>query len=256
MENQLRRALKEEQFELYYQPVVNTAMDVVGVEALIRWDHPEMGMVAPIEFLDVLETSGQIVEVGGWVIETALKQLTLWREQGLAGEDFLLCINISPRQFRDRQFAENIKCQLERINVRSENVIMEVTEHNLIHDIDDAILRMRELIQRGISFSLDDFGTGYSSLAHLKNLPVSHIKVDRSFVKDICDDSGDQAMVASILALSKHLGLEVVAEGVEDIEQFHLLKQYGCKFYQGYFFSKPLSNRHMTSYLETKQPAA
>ena len=256
LENQLHRALKEDQFRLYYQPLVNTAMEIIGAEALIRWDHPELGVVAPAEFLDVLESSGQIVEVGGWVIETALRQMTLWMDSGLVQKDFMLCINISPRQFRDAQFAHNIQSQLERINVPSRNVIMEVTEHNIIHNLDDAILRMQELINRGISFSLDDFGTGYSSLAHLKNLPVNHIKIDRSFVKDICDDSGDQAMVASILALSKHLGLDVVAEGVEDLEQFHLLKQYGCKIYQGYYFSKPLSSENMTDYLEAKEPAA
>ena len=256
LENQLRRALKEEQFQLYYQPLVDQSMEVIGAEALIRWEHPELGVVAPAEFLDVLETSGQIVEVGDWVIETALKQMTLWVEQGLLNPDFLICINISPRQFRDKQFTENIQSQLERINVPTRNIIMEVTEHNIIHNLDDAIMRMQELISRGISFSLDDFGTGYSSLAHLKNLPVSHIKIDRSFVEDICTDTGDQAMVASILALSKHLGLEVVAEGVEALEQFELLKRFNCRYYQGYYFSKPLSNNHMTEFLARRQPAA
>jgi diguanylate cyclase (GGDEF)-like protein/PAS domain S-box-containing protein len=255
LENQLHRALKEDQFRLYYQPLVNTAMEIIGAEALIRWENPELGLVAPAEFLDVLESSGQIVEVGGWVIETALKQMTLWMDQGLVAENFMLCINISPRQFRDAQFAENIHGQLARVNVPSQNIMMEVTEHNIIHNLDDAILRMEELIHSGISFSLDDFGTGYSSLAHLKNLPVNHIKIDRSFVKDICDDPGDQAMVASILALSKHLGLEVVAEGVEELNQFHLLKQYGCKIYQGYYFSAPLSPDKMTEYLLAKPPA-
>ena len=255
LENQLRRALKKNQFRLYYQPVVNRAMEVIGAEALIRWEHPELGVVAPAEFLEVLETSGQIVEVGDWVIETALKQMTLWVEQGLLGSDFLICINISPRQFRDKQFAKNIQSQLERINVPTRNIIMEVTEHNIIHNIDDAIQRMQELINRGISFSLDDFGTGYSSLAHLKNLPVSHIKIDRSFVEDICNDTGDQAMVASILALSKHLGLEVVAEGVEGPEQFELLKKFNCEYYQGFYFSEPLSDRNMTEFLAQRRPA-
>jgi diguanylate cyclase (GGDEF)-like protein/PAS domain S-box-containing protein len=255
LENQLHRALKEDQFRLHYQPMVNTAMETIGVEALIRWENPELGLVEPAEFLDVLESSGQIVEVGSWVIETALKQMTLWMDQGLVAEDFMLCINISPRQFRDAQFADYIHGQLARVNVPPQNIMMEVTEHNIIHNLDDAILRMKELIHSGISFSLDDFGTGYSSLAHLKNLPVNQIKIDRSFVQDICDDPGDQAMVASILALSKHLGLEVVAEGVEELDQFHLLKQYGCKIYQGYYFSAPLSPDKMTGYLETKPPA-
>ncbi len=255
LENQLRRALKEEQFQLYYQPLVNESKKIIGAETLIRWENPELGIVAPGEFLDVLETSGQIVEVGNWVIETSLKQMTLWLDQGLLDRDFMICINISPRQFRDKEFARNIQSQLERVSVPSRNIVMEVTEHNIIHNIDDAILRMRELIDSGISFSLDDFGTGYSSLAHLKNLPVNHIKIDRSFVKDICNDSGDQAMVASILALSKHLGLEVVAEGVERGEQFELLKGFDCRFFQGYFFSAPLSNYDMTEFLAANRPA-
>ncbi|MDH3388303.1 MAG: EAL domain-containing protein [Gammaproteobacteria bacterium] len=249
LENQLRRALREDQFRLFYQPLVDDTRQVIGVEALIRWQHPELGVIAPAEFLDVLESSGQIVEVGDWVIETALKQMTLWASDGLVGDDFLLCINISPRQFRDPQFAENINCQLERINVPARNIVMEVTEHNLIHNIDDAIQRMQELIGRGIRFSLDDFGTGYSSLAHLKNLPVKHIKIDRSFVKDICSDGGDLAMVASILALSGHLGLQVVAEGVEEPAQFEMLRRLGCRYFQGYYFSKPLSFEDMDAYL-------
>ncbi len=255
LENQLRRALREDQFQLYYQPLVNESKKIIGAETLIRWQHPELGIVAPAEFLDVLETSGQIVEVGNWVIETALKQMTLWREQRLLDQDFMICINISPRQFRDKQFARNIQSQLERVSLPSRNIVMEVTEHNIIHNIDDAILRMQELIDSGISFSLDDFGTGYSSLAHLKNLPVNHIKIDRSFVKDICNDSGDQAMVASILALSRHLGLEVVAEGVEERDQFELLKSYGCRYYQGYYFSEPLSNLDMTEFLTVRKSA-
>ena len=255
LENQLHRALKEDQYLLFYQPLVNSAMQTIGVEALIRWENPELGVVPPAEFLEVLESSGQIVQVGDWVIETALRQLTLWIDQGLVTKDFMLCINISPRQFRDAQFANKIHSQLGRINVPTKNIMMEVTEHNIIHNLEDAILRMQELVDSGIGFSLDDFGTGYSSLAHLKNLPVNHIKIDRSFVKDICDDPGDQAMVASILALSKHLGLEVVAEGVEALEQFHLLKQYGCKIYQGYYFSEPLSADNMTEYLQANSPA-
>jgi len=256
LENQLRRALKEDQFRLYYQPLVNSAREIVGAETLIRWEHPEQGLVPPNEFLDVLESSGQIVEVGDWVIETAFNQLMQWIDSGLWSRDFKLCINISPRQFHDRQFAENIGEKLRRIKVPQESIIMEVTEHNIIHNIDDAILRMRDLIRCGISFSLDDFGTGYSSLSHLKNLPVSHIKIDRSFIKDICDDPGDQAMVASILALSRHLGLEVVAEGVEGIEQFEMLRSYDCKYYQGYYFSKPLSNDLMTDFLRRAESAA
>ncbi|MCP4212576.1 MAG: EAL domain-containing protein [Halieaceae bacterium] len=255
LENQLHRALKEDQFRLYYQPQVNAEMEVIGAEALIRWEHPELGIVPPAEFLDVLESSGQIVAVGNWVIETALKQMMQWIDNGLVHKDFMICINISPRQFRDPQFTQNIESLLGRINVPSENIIMEITEHNIIHNINHAILRMEELIGRGISFSLDDFGTGYSSLTHLKSLPVDNIKIDRSFVEDICTNSGDQAVVASILTLSRHLDLDVVAEGIENLEQFHFLRKYGCNIYQGYYFSKPLSPENMSVYMDAKKPA-
>ncbi len=255
LENQLRRALREDQFELYYQPLVDNDGRAVGAETLIRWNHPDRGIVTPGEFLDVLESSGQIVEVGDWVFATALAQMTEWRERGLWQHDFMLCVNVSPRQFNDKQFAANFHSQLERIKVASENIVMEVTEHNIIDNLDDAILRMRELIRRGVSFSLDDFGTGYSSLSHLKNLPVDHIKIDRAFVQDICQNPGDQAMIASILTLSNHLGLKVVAEGVEERDQFELLRKLGCRYYQGYYFSRPLSCSAMTEFLIDRKTA-
>ncbi|MDJ0779128.1 MAG: EAL domain-containing protein [Gammaproteobacteria bacterium] len=256
LENLLRRALRERQFQLFYQPLVDARGHIIGAETLIRWDHPERGITAPSEFLEVLESTGQIVEVGDWVVSSALAQVTQWMQQGIWHEDFALCINISPRQFRDPQFASNVQSQLERFNLSSRNIVMEVTEHNIIHDLDDAILRMGELMQCGIRFSLDDFGTGYSSLSHLKNLPVSHIKIDRSFVHDICNNAGDEAMVASILALSRHLGLKVVAEGVETEQQFALLQDHGCEYFQGFYFGKPVSAFEMSELLAASESAA
>lgn len=252
LEIQLRQALKQDQFRLYYQPLVDESMKVIGAEALIRWQHPEQGLLAPGEFLDVLESSGQILEVGNWVFKTALQQMAQWANQGCWGDDMKICINISPRQFRDRQFVDFVQGQFDSFKADAHNIIIEVTEHNIIHNMDDAIAKMELLKQRGIRFSLDDFGTGYSSLSHLKNLPVSHIKIDRSFVKDICVDASDEAMVGSILALCRHLGLEVVAEGVETTEQFELLRSHQCKYYQGYFFSKPLSPEQMQLFLQEK----
>ena len=249
LEIQLRRALREDEFRLYYQPLVNASMETVGFEALIRWQHPERGLLSPIEFLDVLESSGQIIEVGSWVTNTALKQLASWISQGVWQSDMILCINTSPRQFSDPEFAETIHNQLDLVNVPAESIVFEVTEHNIIHNVGEAIEKMNGLISRGISFSLDDFGTGYSSLSHLKNLPVSHIKIDRSFVSDISENTDDEAMVASILALSKHLRLQVVAEGVENTDQFELLKKYDCPYFQGYLFSKPLSVQQITKLL-------
>ena len=256
LENLLRRALRERQFQLFYQPLVDAKGHIIGAETLIRWDHPERGITAPSEFLEVLESTGQIVEVGDWVVSSALAQVTQWMQQGIWHKDFALCINISPRQFRDPQFASNVQSQIERFNLSSRNIVMEVTEHNIIHDLDDAILRMGELMQCGIRFSLDDFGTGYSSLSHLKNLPVSHIKIDRSFVRDICNNAGDEAMVASILALSRHLGLKVVAEGVETEQQFEILQAHGCEYFQGFYFGKPVSSFEMSELLAASESAA
>ena len=249
LEIQLRRGLKEDEFKLYYQPLVDASMKITGVEVLIRWEHPEKGLLAPIEFLDVLESSGQIVEVGNWVTNTALNQMAAWISQGVWHSNMVLCINTSPRQFSDPEFAEAIHNQLDLIDVPAKNIVFEVTEHNIIHNVGEAIDKMNDLIQRGIRFSLDDFGTGYSSLSHLKNLPVSHIKIDRSFVSDICENTDDEAMVASILALSKHLRLQVVAEGVENSDQFEILKKHDCQYFQGYLFSKPLSVQQITKLL-------
>lgn len=250
LEIQLRRALRNNEFRLHYQPLVDESKQTIGAEVLIRWEHPQRGLLAPIEFLDVLESSGQIVEVGSWVTTAALAQLAIWISQGIWKKDMILCINTSPRQFSDPHFAHTIHDQLDHANVPSKNIVFEVTEHNIIHNVSEAIEKMNNLIQRGISFSLDDFGTGYSSLSHLKNLPVSRIKIDRSFVSDICENADDEAMVASILALSKHLRLKVVAEGVENAEQFELLKNYGCRYFQGYYFGKPMPSQQITRLFE------
>ena len=250
LETMLRQALKEKQFLLYYQPLINSDQEIVGAEALIRWQHPQKGLLQPIEFLDVLESSGLMIEVGLWVIETALKQLAIWINKGVWNKEQKLCVNTSPRQFRDSQFVESIKSHINKVNVPACCINIEVTEHNVIHNMEEAIAKMNKLIEMGVSFSLDDFGTGYSSLSNLKSLPVNRIKIDKSFIHDICNDSEDQAMVGSILAMSEHLNLEVVAEGVENIDQVELLQKYNCKCFQGYYYSKPLDVDGMTQFLK------
>jgi diguanylate cyclase (GGDEF)-like protein/PAS domain S-box-containing protein len=250
LETRLRRALIDNQFLLHYQPIVDDQKRTVGAEALIRWQHPDKGLLSPPEFIDVLESSGLILEVGFWVIETALEQLATWIDDGLWHGNQKLCINTSPRQFRDVQFVDSIKRCLEKVKVPASCVNIEVTEHNVIHNMDEAILKMNDLIEMGVSFSLDDFGTGYSSLSNLKTLPVNRIKIDKSFIDDICEDVDDEAMVGSILAMSEHLNLEVVAEGVESKEQAELLKKHKCQCFQGYYYSKPLDVAVMTQYLK------
>jgi EAL domain-containing protein (putative c-di-GMP-specific phosphodiesterase class I) len=250
LETRLRQALKEKQFLLYYQPLIDSNQQVVGVEALIRWQHPDKGLLLPIEFLDVLESSGLMLEVGLWVIETSLKQLAIWIDAGIWGKDRKLCINTSPRQFRGSEFVESFRHYLKKVNVPPGCINIEVTEHNVIHNMEEAIVKMNDLIEMGVSFSLDDFGTGYSSLSNLKSLPVNRIKIDKSFIDDICSDAGDQAMVGSILAMSEHLNLEVVAEGVENIDQIEMLQKFNCKYFQGYYYSKPLDVKGMTKLLK------
>jgi diguanylate cyclase (GGDEF)-like protein/PAS domain S-box-containing protein len=250
LETRLRQALKEKQLWLYYQPLIDSKQQVVGVEALIRWQHPDKGLLLPIEFLDVLESSGLMVEVGLWVIETSLKQLAIWIDADIWGKDRKLCINTSPRQFRDSKFVESFRHYLKKVKVPPGCINIEVTEHNVIHNMEEAIFKMNDLIEMGVSFSLDDFGTGYSSLSNLKSLPVNRIKIDKSFIDDICSDSEDQAMVGSILAMSEHLNLEVVAEGVENIDQIEMLQKFNCKYFQGYYYSKPLDVKGMTKLLK------
>ena len=250
LETLLRKAVSENQFLLYYQPIVNEQKQTIGAEALIRWQHPHKGLLRPLEFLDVLESSGLMLEVGFWVVETALEQLALWIDAGIWDNQQILCINTSPRQFRDDQFAESMKHYLEKTGVPPESINIEVTEHNVIHNHEKAITKMGELIEMGVSFSLDDFGTGYSSLSNLKSLPVNRIKIDKSFIGDIFHNSSDEALVGSIFALSEHLQLEVVAEGVETVEQVEVLKKFNCKRFQGFYFSKPLSVKNMTRFLK------
>jgi len=250
LETLLRKAVSENQFLLYYQPIVNEQKQAVGAEALIRWQHPHKGLLRPLEFLDVLESSGLMLEVGFWAVETALEQLALWIDAGIWDNQQILCINTSPRQFRDDQFSESMMHYLEKTGVPPECINIEVTEHNVIHNHEKAITKMGELIEMGVSFSLDDFGTGYSSLSNLKSLPVNRIKIDKSFIGDISHDSSDEALVGSIFALSEHLQLEVVAEGVETVEQVEVLKKFNCGLFQGFYYSKPLSVKNMTRFLK------
>lgn len=241
MEGDLHRAIDGQQFELYYQPKVCTVTGKVkGAEALIRWNHPSKGMISPAEFIPVLETSGQIIEVGHWVIRSACLQLREWLAQGVWTEDMSLSVNISPRQFKSRTFVNDVVEILHEIKLPMHILDMEITEGVVIHGVGDAISTMEVLAKQGISFSLDDFGTGYSSISYLKRLPVSTLKIDQSFVRDITIDRSDRVLVETIVAMARLLSLNVVGEGVEDEEQLALLRSYGCHQYQGYYCSRPL----------------
>ena len=239
MEGDLHRALDEKQFEVYYQPKIDVKTGrVVGAEALLRWKHPIKGMVSPVDFIPVLETSGMIIDVGQWVLEEACKSLVKWDQLNLWRPGMRLSVNISPRQFRRNAFVDDVLRALETYPIPSGSLDMEITEGIVIQRVDDAIATMTLLSASGISFSLDDFGTGYSSISYLKRLPVSTLKVDKSFVNDIVEDRNDRVLVETIITMGLLLDMELVAEGVENAEQLEILRSYGCHFYQGYFSSQ------------------
>lgn len=238
MEGDLHRALEEKQFELHFQPKLDVATGhIVGAEGLLRWLHPSKGFISPSEFIPVLETSGMILEVGQWVLEEACKTLVRWQDKGLWQEGMRLSINISPRQFRRKAFVDDVLSTLKAYAIPENSLDMEVTEGILIQQIDEAIVTMGTLVENGISFSLDDFGTGYSSISYLKRLPVTVLKIDQGFVRDIIEDRNDRVLVETIITMGKLLDMEVVAEGVERAEQLEILRQYGCHYYQGFYAS-------------------
>jgi diguanylate cyclase (GGDEF)-like protein/PAS domain S-box-containing protein len=238
MEDEIRSALRSNHFLLYYQPQIDHNR-LTGVEALLRWQHPGRGLLQPGQFISLAEESGLIVPLGDWVLEAACQQIHLWNN---ADPPFPipLSVNISARQFRLPGFVEHVLEVLRRNDANPACLDLELTESMLLDNIDDAIAKMNELKQHGVRFSLDDFGTGYSSLSYLKRLPFDQLKIDRSFVRDLLDDIGSQAIARSIISLGRALGLNVIAEGVESCEQRDLLIDLGCSSFQGYFYSHPL----------------
>ena len=236
LENDLEKALAQQQMVVYLQPQFDARGQIDGAELLLRWQHPERGLVPPDRFIAAAEKSGQIIALGDWVLQQACELLVLLQTRG---HDIPLSINVSPRQFRQPDFVGRVKEVLQRTGAPASSLIFEVTEGLLIDDFEETVARMLALAQLGIRFSIDDFGTGYSSLAYLKRLPLYELKIDRSFVKDTPEDPNDTAIVRMILSMAKHLGLRVVAEGVETAEQADFLRQSHCDALQGYLFARP-----------------
>ncbi|MCQ8103820.1 bacteriohemerythrin [Methylomonas sp. SURF-2] len=239
MENEMRKALSQQQFQLYYQPQVDADKRVVGAEALIRWFHPARGAVPPAEFIPLAEDNGMILEIDRWVLEQACAQIKAW-QQSPSASGLLVSINVSPKQFFQVDFVMQVEEVIRQHAIAPNSLKLELTENILIEKIDNAIAIMSALGAIGVRFSLDDFGTGYSSLQYLKKLPLSQLKIDQSFVRDIAFDSGDQAIVRTIIAMAKSLNLDVIAEGVETEQQRQFLLDNGCAHYQGYLFGQPL----------------
>lgn len=235
----LRYALAVDQFRLYYQPQVDLDGQVFGAEALLRWPHPEHGMVSPATFIPIAEETGLIVEIGNWVLRTACRQIRDWRHQA-STRHITLAVNVSALQFHHPDFIDHVLDAVTHYSVPPERLKLELTESLLVDDIEQAIHIIRTLKEHGIGFALDDFGTGYSSLSYLKRLPLDQLKIDQSFVRDILTDPSDEVIVRTIVALGRNLGLNVIAEGVETGEHLEVLARHGCTLFQGYLFGPPL----------------
>ncbi len=256
MEGDLHHALEQKRLSLHYQPRVDTTNGVVvGCEALLRWNHPERGLIPPNDFIPILEATGLIVDVGMWVVEEACRQLKEWETKGYWREGMQLSVNISPRQFRSATFVSDISRITKECGISPQTLEMEITESIVIHSLDETVATMEALQAGGIRFSLDDFGTGYSSISYLKRLPVSVLKIDQSFVRDITVDRNDRVLVETISAMGNLLGLGVVAEGVETEEQMQLIREYGCRYYQGFLCSEPVPPELFEKLLEDTERA-
>ena len=239
LETNLRRALKNEEFLVHYQPrVAVDSLAITGVEALVRWQHPQLGLVPPAEFIPLAEDTGLIVPIGEWVLRTACLQGRSWREQGFA--PIQIAVNICGRQFHDQDLSQTAISILEETGFPSANLELELTESSVMQDPEFASGVLSRLKSMGIKISIDDFGTGFSSLASLKRLPIDALKIDRSFVRDITSDTDDAALVMAIITLAHNLRLKVIAEGVETEDQLKFLQLLRCDEIQGFLFSKPL----------------
>jgi diguanylate cyclase (GGDEF)-like protein/PAS domain S-box-containing protein len=238
MENELREGLQRNELQLYFQPVVDADRAVEGVEALVRWRHPERGLIGPSEFIGLAEQSGLIIPLGRWVLQEACEQLVAWALDD-STRDLTVAVNVSARQFRQPDFAELVMHLLQKTGANPYRLKLELTESLLLVDMELAIRKMSELRAIGVGFALDDFGTGYSSLSYLKSLPLDQIKIDQSFVRDVLTDPNDAAIVRTILALASSMDLVAVAEGVESEEQWQFLLDNGCSVFQGYLFGRP-----------------
>jgi diguanylate cyclase (GGDEF)-like protein/PAS domain S-box-containing protein len=239
MEHELRAAITQMQFKLNFQPQVDYEGAILGAEVLIRWSHPQHGMVLPGEFIDLAEDTGLILPIGKWVLNAACAQLKAWRDHPYT-KNLTLSVNVSAKQFRQASFVEQVQSAINHFGINPSLLKLELTESILFKDINGMISTMNALRNIGIGFELDDFGTGYSSLQYLKMLPLSQLKIDQSFVRDIAIDSNDRTLVLTIITMAHSLGLEVIAEGVETQQQLEFLKENGCDHYQGYLFSKPV----------------
>lgn len=247
-QSELRRALERDEFVLFYQAQMDLeSKSVVGFEALIRWNHPTKGLVAPDEFIYLAEETGLIIPIGKWVLRTACLQLKQWSSEY---PDITMAVNLSGRQFRDREIVKLVYDVIEETGIDPKNLELEITETIALDDIEYTIATIQELRKIGVKFSLDDFGTGYSSMNYLKRLPVSNLKIDKSFLDTVMEDSCDQKIIQTIITLARNLDLYVIAEGVESFDQETFLKEANCDKAQGFLYSKPVPKDMAIKFLQ------
>lgn len=251
LRNELQKAIENEAFSLHYQPQIDGRSGrVIGVEALLRWDHPEQGMIRPDKFIPVAEDTGQIIPLSLWVLDTACRQMRLLIDQGMSG--LTVSVNISPTHFQRSNFIESIQATLSKHQLSAQTLELELTETVLLHSPERAVATIQQLKQLGIHIAIDDFGTGFSSLNYLKRLPIDKIKIDRTFIKEIISDQHDAAITQGIISMAHHLKVKVIAEGVETEPQVAFLKKSHCDEFQGYYFAKPMPYTELEALLRDR----
>lgn len=251
LETSLRRAIQNKEFLIHYQPRVSVdSLEITGVEALVRWQHPQLGLISPAEFIPLAEDTGLIVPIGQWVMRQACRQNKLWQEQGFA--PIQMAVNICARQFHDHDLAQTVIHILDETNLAPQHLELELTESSIMQNAELAANVLSRLKGMGVNISIDDFGTGFSSLASLKRLPIDALKIDKSFVSDVTTDPDDAALVMAIITLAHNLRLKVIAEGVETEEQLTFLHLLRCDEIQGFLFSKPLPAEALESLLDSQ----
>ncbi len=254
LENALRKALSQNELVLHYQPQIDARTDaVVGVEALVRWQHPELGLLSPAHFISVAEASGLIVPIGEWILRTACRQLKSWQRK--IDQEFTVAVNLSARQFQQPDLVETIRSAIHETGIDASSLEVEITESNAMQNAENTMYTLRELKTLGVRISMDDFGTGYSSLNYLKRFPIDTLKLDQSFVKDVTTDPSDAAIVGAVIQMAHSLTLDVVAEGVEREEQLEFLRRHGCDKIQGYLISRPLPADQLETFMNTRKAA-
>jgi EAL domain-containing protein (putative c-di-GMP-specific phosphodiesterase class I) len=241
LDNDLRYALERQEFELYYQPIVHLSSEkLAGFEALIRWHHPERGLVPPIEFIPIAEETGAIIAIGDWVLNQACQQISIWQSQFLEAKSLKMSINLTCQQIREKNLVEKLDRVLAATGIDGSTIRLEITESSMMDQGEETIAKLEELRARNIQLSIDDFGQGYSSLSYLHRFPVNTLKIDRTFVELMSSGGQNLEIIRTIILLAHTLNMSVVAEGVETHEQMSMLRQLGCEYAQGYFFSRPI----------------